>query len=367
VRTVAVLAAGVLLAASIFGQGLATLSKEGAAAREANKIDEAIAIYKKGVAEKPEWEEGWWYLGSLNYDLDNFEQARDAFRHLTLINPKAPAAWGMLGLSEFKIKQYDDALGHLRRAVELGVLGNQEIADVMRYHFAILLTRYEHYEDAMKMLSAFAQRELNQPDYIEAMGLAALRKPLLPSELPPTERELVMDTGRTLYDATGLKATEASLEFKILVAKYPREPNIHYLYGSFLLQNDANEALTQFQKELEISPVHIPSLVTMAAEYARRQDYKTALTYAEKAALLDPDNFAAHAVLGRVLTEGNIDVPRGLKELEDARRLAPSSPQVRILLATAYTKLGRKEDAAHEREEFLRLRRLADSSEATFR
>jgi tetratricopeptide (TPR) repeat protein len=345
---------------------LERISKEGERAREEHRVDDAIALYKKGIALKPNWDEGWWYVGSLYYDLDQYEAARDAFRHLTNIAPNTAIGWGMLGLCEFQTRQYNASLTHIRQAVELGVSADQTISDVIHYHFALLLTRYEHYEDAMKALSAFAQRNLNQPDYVEAMGLAALRKPLLPSELPPTEREVVMDVGRTLYDATALKTNEAALEFKILLEKYPSEPNIHYLYGSFLMYSDANEGLAELKKELEISPVHVPALVTIAAEYVHRQDFKPGLPYAEKAVSIDPQSFAAHAVLGRVLTEGDIDLPRGLKELEYARQLAPASPQVRIALATAYTKAGRKDDAARERQEFLRLRKITDANEATF-
>ncbi len=62
--------------------------------------------------------------------------------------------------------------------------------------------------------------------------------------------------------------------------------------------------------------------------------------------------------------KGDLDVPRGIQELEEARKLAPGSPQVRIALATAYAKAGRKEDAARERREFLRLRQEVDSTES---
>lgn len=345
---------------------LTRLSKEGETARQANRIDDAIAIYKKGITLRPDWDEGWWYLGSLYYNLDRYQEARDAFRHLTAEKPNAAVGWGMLGLCEFQTREYDASLSHLRQAVELGVSEDQNVSDVIHYHFALLLTRYEHYEDAMKTISAFAQRNINQPDYIEAMGIAALRKPLLPSELPPTERELVMDVGRTLYDATALKTNEASLEFQVLLDKYPKVPNIHYLYGSFLMYSDANAGLAQLKEELEISPTHVPAMVTIASEYVHRQDFKSGLSYAEKAVLLDPQSFPAHAVLGRVLTEGDIDPARGLKELELAKKLAPGSPQVRIALATAYTKAGRKDDAARERQEFLRLRKMTDANEATF-
>ncbi len=338
------------------------LSKEADAARTGNRIDDAIALYKKGVALHPSWDEGWWYLGTLYYDLDDYAHGRDAFRHLTSIKPEVAVPWAMLGLCEFQTRDYASSLSHLRRGVTLGVDGDQNISDVVHYHYALLLTRNAEYEDAMKILALFAQRSLNQPDYIEAEGLAALRKPLLPSELPPAERELVMDTGRTLYDASALKTAEAAAEFKVLLEKYPKEPNIHYLYGSFLLFSDVNQGLAELKQELEINPNHLPALVTLASEYLRVQDFKAALPFAEKAVAVDSHSFPAHAVLGRILSEGGIDGARGIQQLEAARQLAPGSPQVRMALASAYTKSGRKEDAAKERQEFLKLRKMADEN-----
>ena len=343
------------------GAAIDRIAKEAEAAKAANRIDQAVALYKKGVALNPAWEEGWWKLGTLYYGLDNYVEGRDSFKHLTEMQPDAAVGWAMLGLCEFQTKQYDLSLKHLARGIQLGVEADQNISDVAHYHFALLLTRYEQYEQAMKTLAMFAQRNLNQPDYVEAMGIAALRKPLLPSELPPTERELVMDTGRAMYDAAALKTSEAAADFKALIAKYPNQPNIHYLYGSFLMYSDSNAGLAQFQKELEISPGHVPSLVTIASEYINRKEYKTGLPYAEKAVELDPESFAAHAVLGRILAEGGIDAARGVKELERAKKLEPDSPQVRIGLATAYARAGRKEDAAREREEFLKLKKQGDT------
>jgi tetratricopeptide (TPR) repeat protein len=340
------------------------ISKDANAAREANRMADAIALYKKGVALKPSWEEGWWYLGTLYYDLDDYPKGRDAFHHLAQINPKIAVAWAMLGLCEYETRQYDLALKHLSNGVQLGVDTDQNVSDVTHYHLALLLTRNEQYEQAMKALAMFAQRNTNAPAYVEAMGIAALRKPLLPTELPPSERELVMDVGRAMYDAAALKTTEAAADFKTVVAKYPTTPNIHYLYGSFLMYSDANEGLAQFKKELEYSPSHVPSLVTIASEYITRKDYKTGLPYAEKAVDIDAANFAAHAVLGRILSEGDIDTPRGVKELEQAKKLEPGSPQVRIALATAYTHAGLKEQAAREREEFLKLKKQSDTASA---
>ncbi|HTT61656.1 MAG TPA: tetratricopeptide repeat protein [Bryobacteraceae bacterium] len=334
------------------------------AARKQDHVDAAIALYKKGVGIAPNWEEGWWALGTLHYSLYQYEQARDAFRHLAALQPNVGAPWAMLGLSEFQTKQYEQALVDLQRASALHSGQDQAIADEANFHLALLLTRDQEYEAAMKILGLFAQRNLNDAAFIEAMGIAALRKPLLPSELVPTDRQLIMDVGRVLYDAAALRTTEAAGEFKILVDEYPETPNIHYLYGSFLMFADADSGLREMKKELEISPRHVPAMVTIANEYIQRKDFKSALPYAKKAAELEPQNFPAHAVLGRVLAEGGFDVPRGIQELEEARKLAPGSPQVRIALATAYAKAGRKEDAAQERREFLKLRQEADSAES---
>ncbi|HLK21953.1 MAG TPA: tetratricopeptide repeat protein [Bryobacteraceae bacterium] len=334
------------------------------AARKQNHVDAAIALYKKGVGIAPTWDEGWWSLGTLQYSLGHFEEARDAFLHLVATQPNVGAPWAILGLSEFETKRYDQALSHLRHAAELHSGQNQSIADEANFHLALLLTRNEEYESAMKILGLFAQRSLNDAKYIEAMGIAALRKPLLPAEVVPTDRQLVMDVGRVMYDATALRTTEAGAEFKILVDKYPETPNIHYLYGSFLMFADANNGLREMKKELEISPAHVPAMVTIANEYIQRKEFQSALPYAKKATELQPQSFPAHAVLGRVLAEGDLDIPRGVQELEEARKLAPGSPQVRIALATAYAKAGRKEDAARERREFLRLRQEVDSTES---
>lgn len=340
------------------------IQKQAEAARKENRVDAAIALYKKGVALKPAWEEGWWSLGTLYYGLDEFSEARDAFRHLSSIQPGAGAPWAMLGLSEFQTKQYDEALGHLKHASELHTGQEQSIADEANFHLTLLLTRNQEYEEAMKVLAQFAQRNLNDAKFIEAMGIAALRKPLLPSELVPTDRQLIMDVGRVMYDATALRTTEAGAEFKILLDKYPETANIHYLYGSFLMFADANNGLREMKKELEISPAHVPAMVTIANEYIQRKDFQAALPYARKAVELEPQSFPAHAVLGRVLAEGDLDSQRGIQELEEARKLAPGSPQVRIALATAYAKAGRKEDAARERREFLKLRHEVDATEA---
>jgi predicted Zn-dependent protease len=69
---------------------------------------------------------------------------------------------------------------------------------------------------------------------------------------------------------------------------------------------------------------------------------------------LAPKLYAARNVLGRVLLDlGQVD--RAIKELEEGVKLAPASPEMHFALARAYTRAGRKEEAARERETFKKL------------
>lgn len=335
---------------------LGALLSKATAARESDHTDEAIRLYQQVVKEKPDSTEGWWYLGTLYYESDQYGDGRAAFHHVTGLQPQVAVGWAMLGLCEFETKEYESALVHLERADSLGIPHEQSYYDVAKYHLALLLTRAGRFESAEVTLADFAARGKENPQFTEAMGLAGLRKPLLPNELRPDEREMVLDVGKALWDDAARRATEVANDRLELLRKYPKTPEIHFLCGTLALANDSDQALEDWKAELVISPANPRALASIAGEYRKRSQYKVALPYAEKAVAANPNDFVTHAVLGQVLTEGNLDIARGIHELETAARLSPSQPQVRFALAAAYAKVGRKEDAARERAQFLRLR-----------
>ena len=129
----------------------------------------------------------------------------------------------------------------------------------------------------------------------------------------------------------------------MLQAQHANTPDVHYMYGAFLIFHDPDRAVAEYKKELEISPNHLPALISLALEYSKRSDFAAALPYAGRGVKTHPDSFAAHNVLGRVLTEGGSDLPHGIQELELAEKIAPDSPRNHIALATAYAKAGIRE------------------------
>ncbi len=338
-------------------------------ARLAERFDEAIGLYGQALKFKPKWPDGWWYVGAIFYQKDSYPEARDAFQNLVALDPERGPAWAMLGLCLFQTGDYERAAVALQRGRTLGVNDNSELAGVVRYHTALLYNRFDYFESAYDILSEFLRVGNDSPKVVEAFGLTMLRMPYLPKEIPPSQREKILIAGQAGFNMAARRQDQARAAFDTLLAQYPNDPNVHYCFGVFMLSQDADVAMKEFKRELEISPNHYPSMVQMAFEYLKRDQYNDALPLAEKAVQLAPKLYAARNVLGRVLLEvGQVD--RSIKELEEGAKLAPSSPEMHFALARAYTRAGRKQDAARERETFKKLqdeynqKRQLDSSGA---
>ena len=81
------------------------------------------------------------------------------------------------------------------------------------------------------------------------------------------------------------------------------------------------------------------------------------MEYGQRAVKASPEDFSTHIALGRVLLAK--ENPAGAAaELELAVKLAPANPDAHFSLASAYSRLGRKQDSARELAEFKRLQHL---------
>ena len=97
-----------------------SLSKQADAARDAHQLPKAIDLYKRALKLKPAWEEGWWNLGSVAYDLDQYDECAAAFRRLSVLKPDGAPGWTMLGLCEFNLHHYGPTVEALTHVEEMG-------------------------------------------------------------------------------------------------------------------------------------------------------------------------------------------------------------------------------------------------------
>src|SRR5262245_36332188 len=331
-------------------------SRKADAARTAGKLRDAVAAYEQAVRLKPGWTQGYWYLGTSYYELDRPAQARDAFRRVLTAQPDNAGAWAFTGLCEFQLKSYDAALADLLKARDMNVSANKDLAPVVRYHAGILLTRFQQFELAQQILTEFSIVGNDNPKVIEALGMATLRIPMLPDELPAERREQVLLAGQGTYYLYAHAIAAAHKSFEELVRRYPDSPSVHYAYGVLLLNEDPDRRIEEFKKALALQPGSVPSMLQIAFEYIKRSDWPNAKTWGAQAVDAAPENFAARQAYGQSLTElGELD--EAIRQLEAGIKLAADSPNLHYTLARAYQKAGRTADAERERLEFASLDR----------
>ncbi len=336
-----------------------SLSASAEKARAAGKLDEAIALYRKSIDLHPGWRDGWWALGSIYYQKDEYAECTDACRKLTALDTTSGPAYGMLGLCELGTNDYAAALRDMEAGRKRGALP-REIDRVVGYSMVEAHTKLGEFEQALTLLSERARNVEEDTTLVTLCGIAALRRPALPQEIPASDRELVYLAGNAFWNALAHKEPAAQAGFQTLLNKYPEAEGVHYLYGSFLLNSNPDGALVEFEKEVKLHPNHVPALAAAAAEYLRREEAPKGLAFAERAAKLMPDGAGPHALLGRLL-EHTGDLKRALGELQTAIRLAPEDPQPRLAIASVYSRMGMYDQAGRERKEFVRLKKLQES------
>ncbi len=342
------------------------LKSQADAAREAGRLEEAIGFYRKAVAAKPSSVECWWFLATLLYDRDLYPEAIPAFKRVTALQPQAGAPFVMLGLCEFKVGDYDNALGHLHKGQQIGIGENQDLSIAMRYHLGMLLLLKGDFETAQNLFSALSYENLNREDLIIAHGLTVLRLPMLPSQITVDyrDRDLIRRAGYAEHQVAQRNQGDARQEYERLVADYPKAAGAQYAYGRYMLnQRNDEAAIAAFKKEIENSPNHALARLQIAYIHMRNKEAEAGLKFAQEAVALHARLPLGHYVLGRMLFELG-ENEKAVVELETARRLAPNEPKVHFTLSRAYARAGRKAEADQARENFARLNKIAEEAAA---
>lgn len=324
-------------------------------ARAANDLDRALTLYRKALGMRPGWAEGWWSLGTIMYDRDNYAEAARAFERVVALQPQHGSARVMLGLCEFELGQDASALRDIEKGKQLGVLKDPQLRHVVLYHEGVLLHRKERFEGAQEAFQALCKEGVQNDELTRALGMVALRirGPNSPASGTPGG-EIVTRVGLAECLAAQKRFDEARGDFSDLAKKYTAYPNIHYAFGRFLLETrDTTTATQEFEQEIKNNPDHVMARLEIAA-VKYRIDSAAGLPYAEEAVKLDPKLPIGHYLLGLLLLDTN-NYQKALPELEIARGAFPREPTVYYALGTAYSRAGRKQEAARARATFVRL------------
>lgn len=342
--------------------GFAALAAKANAARDADHLDEALPLYRKALALRPGWAEGWWSVGTIEYDQNAFAEAARAFQKVTVLAPGNGTAFVMLGLSEFELGRDELSLQHLQKGSDIGLDKDVGLRHAVLYHQGVLLQRQGKFESAQETLEQLCLQGVQNDETAAVLGMTVLRST---AKSPPVQgsadANVVLSLGRAECLAGQKKYDEARPGFEQVVKQNPSYPNIHYAYGLFLLEaRDLPSGVEQFKQEIANNPGHVFARLRIAsAEY--KVDSAAGVPFAEEAVKLDPGVPLGHYLLGLLLLD--VDQPKkAIPELEVAEKVFPRDPKIYFALGSAYSRVGRQQDAARARATFEHLSKEAEKA-----
>jgi tetratricopeptide (TPR) repeat protein len=252
------------------------------------------------------------------------------------------------------------ALIHLDRGQQLGLSGSPQSLQSARYTLGILLLRAGDFDRASVLLASARTAGALDTQIEFALGLALLRKALLPDQVPTQQISLITATGRISSLLHSSQYDAAFPQLRQLLQQSPATPFLHYAYGTALLAvSEFDEASAQMQAEIALSPTSELPLLRLASIALRQHRPADAIPWSRRALLLAPNSADAHYFLGRAALEQG-DTAAAVRELETAARLSPTSPEIHFNLARAYTHAHMSEQAERERSTFAQLNQLAE-------
>ncbi len=361
-----------LLAAGLAAPGPAAQAPASAAQRTAalaalqqGHKRRAAQLLQRALKTDPGWADGWWKLGTLLYEGNQYPAAAVAFARLTHLIPKAGSPWVMLGLCDFEMRNFGLSMEHIQEGRALGLPPDNNLQAVALYHQVQDLLMMGNYVQAGFLLRSFAVKHAAYPGVILAAGLAALHQPLLTENLKavvsPGRYRLIRQVGEAVYLAREHKLDAARQRLAALVQQYPRTPYLHATYADILRSAGLRpQAEAEMQRETEVNPGSVEAILQLSADKLEDNQKPAALALAQKAAARAPENYAAYYMIALIQFRSGNAQP-ALRAAEESQLLSPNNSQICYLLAQIDVRLRRFAAARRERQRFEQLRKISST------
>jgi Tfp pilus assembly protein PilF len=138
-------------------------------------------------------------------------------------------------------------------------------------------------------------------------------------------------------------------ELKRAVQLNPKLPGAHALHGRALLAlGEQAEAERAFLRELDVNVNDFEANLQLGNLRKAEQKFVTASTYLERATTIRPGDLTARKLLASLRLQTG-QVAAAAVMLEAIVKEAPDLVEAHVQLATAYNRLGRRDDAQRER------------------
>lgn len=323
-------------------------------ARMSHDVETACDLYRQALAARPDWADGWWYLGNLLFVSNQYSAAESALHHFTDLRPDLGEAWGMRAIAAARLGLFSDALKFSENSLALPFNAVPTLQSVIETNHAFLLSKAGRFEDALSALQGYTRGRPN-PDLLNALGIAALRRKSMPDEVSSEDRVLTEAAGQVEYDFL-TSDPDVSQAAQDLVNRFPNAPGVHYLAGMVFFAGQQRRAEAEFARELTLDPANAAAGSMLAySQFALGETSPQSLQLAKKAVDADPSNPGFQYVFG-VISDAEGSTKDALAALQKAVQLKPRNAEYHVALSVEYSKDREFQQAYAERRRALDLK-----------
>ena len=368
-------AAGITLlafaAATSFAQSIALSgdARQNAIALEQQGSNaDAEAAWRLYLKSHPSSSEAYAHLGLLEARQEHYQEAIPLYRKALALGSALPGLQMNLGLALFKGGEPRQALAEFTPLLKRARAGSPE-----RQRLTILAGMCHYglgeYTQAVPFLKEAAAGDRQNLALLMALAHSCLWTKQFQCVLD-TDREILtvnpesaeadMLAGEALDE---MKDSKGAIEqFRAAAKADPRMPDVHFGLGYLLwVDSQYQDALPEFQAELENNPGHAQALTYLADSQMKLNTPEHAGPLLEKAVQIDPRIELAHLDLATV-DDGAGRKDDALKELLAAERLAPNDVDVHWRLGRLYRAMGKRDEATAEMNKAKSITQAADTA-----
>jgi len=289
-------------------------------------------------------------LGAAYVRLGRHDEAIEQYRLALAGESPDPAIRFNLGLALFKAARLPEAAEELARVVEKQPDNKSALLLLAECHL-----RQGHSAKVVELLSPFEDAWGEDRAYGYLLGSALLQQDDLERGKVLIDRVLSEgDSAQTrlLMGEAHLRAGDPLAARDELRRAAELDPNlltVHSLLGQALQHmGDAQGAEAAYRRELEINPNDFDATLQMGNLRRDEGRYDEALAYLTRASRLRGGDLTVLYAMGSLHVSTG-DFQKACEALEPLVSQAPDFQQAHVLLAMAYFRLGRTEEAERER------------------
>ena len=329
--------------------------KAGMTAQQQGRLPDAIAEFKKVTELAPDLPAAFVNLGAAYLQNHDSSSAIAPLKKSVEMNPGLVGAQQMLGYALLAQGYAAEAIPHLERAHDEGVLG---IAQV----------RLGKLPEAIANLNAALAKHPNNPELLYYLGRAG---GLLSKEAMDTLEANYPNSARAHQSlaenyAALRQVPEGEKEYHEALRLQPDTPGVHLALGQLYAEaSDWSKAADEFQAEAKLQPGDAETAYSLGNALLQEGKLQQALVELERADRLRPQMPETLYALGKTdsLLGDAAGAEKAWQSLLSIEKASSLAAEAHFGLASLYRKQGRTADAAREQQEYKRLQPGASQSQ----